>query len=65
VHIRIIVKKQKRKLRVGKPNAPPGPKPELFKIEGNWKDAVKRALKVKRPAGGWPKPEARVKRGES
>jgi len=35
----------------------PGPAPELFKIEGDWKDAVKKALKVKKPPGGWPKPE--------
>ena len=33
----------------------PGPTPELFKIEGDWKDAVKKALKVKKPPGGWPK----------
>ncbi len=36
----------------------PGPTPELFKIEGDWKDAVKKALKVKKPPGGWPKPES-------
>lgn len=32
-----------------------GPKPELFKIEGDWKDAVKKSLQKKRPAAGWPK----------
>jgi hypothetical protein len=39
----------------------PGPTPELFKIEGDWKDAVKKALKVKKPPGGWPKPEPRTR----
>jgi hypothetical protein len=33
----------------------PGPAPEVLKIEGDWKDAVKKALRVKKPAGGWPK----------
>jgi len=33
-----------------------GPKPELFKIEGmTWKEAVKKSLQKKKPAGGWPK----------
>ena len=31
----------------------PGPKPETVKIDGNWEDAVKRALKTKRPTD-WP-----------
>jgi hypothetical protein len=35
----------------------PGPKPETLKIEGNWKQAVDKALKKKRPKAGWPKPE--------
>jgi hypothetical protein len=33
----------------------PGPKPEIIKIEGDWQDAVKKSLEVKRPANGWPK----------
>jgi hypothetical protein len=32
-----------------------GPKPDMLKIEGNWKDAVKKSLKKKKPAQGWPK----------
>ena len=32
-----------------------GPKPERVKIEGDWEDAVKKALKKKRPKSGWPK----------
>jgi len=27
----------------------PGPKPETLKIEGNWRDAVGKALKRRRP----------------
>lgn len=48
------------KMMSRKPRNPPGPKPELSKIEGNWKDAVKKVLRVKRPAGGWPRPKEEV-----
>ena len=33
---------------------PPGPEPEILKIEGNWKDAMRKLISKKRPAGGWP-----------
>jgi len=33
----------------------PGPKPEVVKINGNWRDAVKRSLEKKKPANGWPR----------
>jgi len=36
----------------------PGPLPEVLKIEGDWKDAVKKALRVKKPVDGWPKPKS-------
>lgn len=32
-----------------------GPEAERVKIEGNWKDAMSKALRKKRPAGGFPK----------
>ena len=32
-----------------------GPKPETLKIEGDWEDAVGKALKKPRPKEGWPK----------
>jgi hypothetical protein len=32
-----------------------GPKPDLLKIDGDWKDAVKKSLAKKKPAMGWPK----------
>lgn len=34
-----------------------GPKPERLKINENWKDAMGKALKKKRPADGWPEPD--------
>jgi hypothetical protein len=33
----------------------PGPKPQYLKIEGDWREAVKRAVQKKKPANGWPK----------
>lgn len=38
---------------------PPGPEPERLKIEGDWQDAMKQALKKPRPPGGWPKPPSK------
>jgi hypothetical protein len=38
-----------------KPKAKTGPKAEVLKIDGNWKDAVRRSFQAKKPAGGWPK----------
>lgn len=32
-----------------------GPTPDTLKIEGDWKDAVKKSLAKKKPATGWPK----------
>jgi hypothetical protein len=34
-----------------------GPEAERVKIDGNWKDAMAKALKKKRPEGGFPKDE--------
>jgi hypothetical protein len=33
----------------------PGAKAEVLKIEGNWKDAMRKLISRKRPVGGWPK----------
>jgi hypothetical protein len=35
----------------------PGPTPEILKIEGDWKDAMRKMISKKRPGGGWPKVE--------
>jgi hypothetical protein len=43
-------KKQPKK----KPSAR-GPKPDQLKLEGNWRDAVKKSLTKKKPESGWPK----------
>jgi len=34
----------------------PGPEPERLKIDGDWKDAVKKALNKPKPPAGWPDP---------
>jgi hypothetical protein len=46
-----MTKKQKTERK------PPGPAPEVLKIEGDWKDAMKQLISKKRPVGGWPKIE--------
>jgi len=38
-----------------KPSEKRGPQPAMLKIDGNWKDAVKKSLAKKKPATGWPK----------
>lgn len=39
-----------------------GPVPERLKLEGDWKDAMKKTLGVERPAGGWPKRPTRKRK---
>jgi hypothetical protein len=41
----------------------PGPPPVIVKIDGNWVDALKRALHIKRPAE-WPNDEVEKQRSE-
>jgi hypothetical protein len=42
----------------------PGSEPERLKIEGDWVEAMKRALGKKRPPEGWPRPgKKRAKKG--
>ena len=41
--------------RLAKKSETPGPKPEVLKIDGDWRDAVKKSLEKKKPATGWPK----------
>jgi hypothetical protein len=33
----------------------PGPKPEVLKVKGNWREAIKKSLATKKSADGWPK----------
>ena len=41
----------------------PGPDPERLKVEGDWEEAVKKAMRKKNPPRGWAKPEKRAKDG--
>jgi hypothetical protein len=33
----------------------PGSKPQMLKIEGDWRDAVRLAMQKRKPAEGWPR----------
>lgn len=39
-----------------------GPKPEVVKLKGDWKDLMGKALKKERPKEGWPTPKKGKKR---
>lgn len=41
----------------------PGPEPERVKIEGDWEEAVSKALKKQKPDEGWPEPPKSDKKG--
>lgn len=36
-----------------------GPKPDILKIDGDWRGAMKKAIEKKPPEKGWPKPAKR------
>ena len=44
----------------------PGPKADTLAVEGEWKDALRKAISVERPEEGWPdpppKPQGRPKK---
>ena len=44
-----------KKSKPKKPRKRPGPEPEVLKIDGDWKDAMRKLVSKKRPVGGWPK----------
>jgi hypothetical protein len=46
--------KKKTKQKKAKKPAKRGPKPDILKLEGNWKDAVQKSLSKKKPPEGWP-----------
>jgi len=39
-----------------------GPIPDRVKVEGDWEEAIGKALKKPRPKDGWPEPEKKVKK---
>jgi len=38
-----------------------GPKPDTLKLDEDWRNAMGKALKKKRPEEGWPEPEKEEK----
>lgn len=43
-------------------NRKTGPKPERLKLDGDWKELIKKAVKKERPKEGWPEPEKKAKK---
>jgi len=43
----------------------PGPEAQRLKGQGDWKEAVARAVRLERPASGWPKPDKAKGRGKA
>jgi hypothetical protein len=48
-------KKSKSIAMDSKPKEKSGPKPDVLKIEGDWKENIKKSLTKKKPPEGWPK----------
>lgn len=48
----------------GKRHKKRGPSPDRVKIDGDWTEAVKKALQKKRPEEGWPKHHAQKQNKE-
>jgi hypothetical protein len=38
-----------------KKKAKPGPKAEVLKLEGDWRENIRKSFRAKKPATGWPK----------
>jgi hypothetical protein len=38
-----------------------GPKPDKLQIDGDWQEALKKAVKKKKPENGWPEEEKEQK----
>jgi hypothetical protein len=47
-------KVQKNKVAKKKAGAKRGPKPEVLKLEGDWRELMKQSLQKKKPKDGWP-----------
>ena len=44
-------------MRKQKGTSKTGPKPDHLKIDGDWEDAMKKAMGKEKPKEGWPKDE--------
>jgi len=42
----------------------PGPKPDHLKLEGDWGEAVKKAIRKGKPPDGWPDEKKGTKKPE-
>lgn len=42
-----------------------GPEPERVKIDEDWEEAIKKALRKERPKEGWPAPPKTRKSGQN
>ena len=47
-------KKPKKNTGKKKPGAKRGPKPDVLKLEGDWRELMKQSLEKKKPKDGWP-----------
>ncbi len=45
----------KKRAKRKKQKAKPGPKAEMLRIEGDWREAIQTSLSKKKPPEGWPK----------
>jgi hypothetical protein len=48
-------KAAKKRATASRKGAKRGPKEDRLKLEGDWKDLMRRSLRKKRPPEGWPK----------
>jgi hypothetical protein len=48
-------KKPAKRTPAARAGAKRGPKADVLKIEGNWRDTMKKSLQKKKPPGGSPK----------
>jgi hypothetical protein len=46
---------EKSRPKVLKPTVKPGGRPAVLKLGGDWQAAMRKSLKKRKPAGGWPK----------
>jgi len=47
-------KAKRKKSAKKKAGAKRGPKPDILKLEGDWRELMKQSLQKKKPKEGWP-----------